>query len=94
MRIGDCGFSDWQLPIETGDFGLRMTIVDWAPGAQSAAVNRIRHSAIAFDTQQSHSTLSNLNRHSTISKSAIISPKSAIDAIAIHPSFHLSWRAP
>jgi hypothetical protein len=67
MRIGDCGFSDWQLPIETGDFGLRMTIVDWAPGAQSAAVNRIRHSAIAFDTQQSHSTLSNRIRHSAIS---------------------------
>jgi hypothetical protein len=66
MRIGDCGFSDWQLPIETGDFGLRMTIVDWAPGAQSAAVNRIRHSAIAFDTQQSHSTLSNRIRHSAI----------------------------
>jgi len=60
MRIGDCGFSDWQLPIETGDFGLRMTIVDWAPGAQSAAVNRIRHSAIAFDTQQSQSTFDNL----------------------------------
>jgi hypothetical protein len=56
--VGDCGFGDCRLRIETADCGL-------SDGGQ-------------ISNRQSQSAIRNLNRQSTIKKSAITNPKSAM----------------
>jgi hypothetical protein len=71
LRTADCRFLDCRFSIEIDECGLRLTIVDLAPAAQSPIDN-----PIAIGTLNPTSSLSIANRQST--KSATFNPKSAI----------------